>query len=144
MSDHVDVPPNLYNGIHEIPWDRLEDPAMYKPGGYHPLKLGDELHNGRYRIIHRLGHGRYSTVWLALDQRCERASTAVSDIPVSRYVAIKIGIANNEKDETAILCQLQAQPQANAATLPSPSARHSRPVSGCRGRRESLWRLNFS
>ncbi|KAF8535880.1 hypothetical protein BDD12DRAFT_750432 [Trichophaea hybrida] len=104
------LPPNSYNGIHDIPWDRLEDPAMYKPGGYHPLELGDELHNGCYQIIHRLGHGGYSTVWLALDQHCERTATAVLDVPRSRHVAIKIGIANNEKDETAILRQLRAQP----------------------------------
>jgi serine/threonine-protein kinase SRPK3 len=86
------------------PFRCLENPAMYKPGGYHPLEIGDQLHNGRYEIIHRLGHGAYSTVWLALDRF--RESTA------PRYVAVKIGTANNQKDEVAILSQLRPQLQS--------------------------------
>jgi hypothetical protein len=42
----------------------------YKTGGYHPVSLGDQLHDGRYRILHKLGWGGYSTVWAAKDQRC--------------------------------------------------------------------------
>ncbi|KAF1921605.1 hypothetical protein BDU57DRAFT_55204 [Ampelomyces quisqualis] len=33
----------------------------YCGGGYHPAKLGDVLSHGRYRILHKLGWGRYST-----------------------------------------------------------------------------------
>lgn len=40
----------------------------YKPGGYHPVTLGDVLHDGRYRILHKLGWGGYSTTWAAKDQ----------------------------------------------------------------------------
>lgn len=41
----------------------------YKKGGYHPTGLGDLLKDGRYKILHKLGWGGYSTVWAARDQR---------------------------------------------------------------------------
>lgn len=41
----------------------------YQPGGYHPLGLGDVLKDGRYKILHKLGWGSYSTTWAAKDQR---------------------------------------------------------------------------
>lgn len=40
----------------------------YRPGGYHPVHLGDVLKDGRYKILHKLGFGGYSTVWVARDQ----------------------------------------------------------------------------
>ena len=39
----------------------------YQRGGYHPVALGDTLKDGRYKICHKLGHGGYSTVWVARD-----------------------------------------------------------------------------
>ena len=39
----------------------------YRPGGLHPVSLGDVLKDGRYRIIRKLGNGAYSTVWLVKD-----------------------------------------------------------------------------
>ena len=33
--------------------------------GYHPPRLGELLHDQRYKLHHKLGHGRFSTVWLA-------------------------------------------------------------------------------
>ncbi|KAK4034257.1 kinase-like domain-containing protein [Parachaetomium inaequale] len=41
----------------------------YRPGGFHPIDLGDTLQDGRYVIRHKLGHGGFSTVWLARDTR---------------------------------------------------------------------------
>lgn len=38
----------------------------YVPGGYHPILLGD-VFESRYRILRKLGNGRFSTVWLAKD-----------------------------------------------------------------------------
>ena len=40
----------------------------YVPGGYHPVHLGDVIKN-RYRILRKLGNGRFATVWLARDER---------------------------------------------------------------------------
>ena len=44
----------------------LESPDRYRPGGYHPVHVGDVYHE-RYRILNELGYGTYSTVWFARD-----------------------------------------------------------------------------
>ena len=41
----------------------------YRPGGFHPVALGDTLKDGRYQIQHKLGYGGFSTVWVARDHR---------------------------------------------------------------------------
>ncbi|KAK7730831.1 hypothetical protein SLS53_008909, partial [Cytospora paraplurivora] len=41
----------------------------YGPGGLHPTYLGDTLNDGQYEIVHKLGFGAYSTVWLARDHK---------------------------------------------------------------------------
>ncbi|KAI0867389.1 kinase-like domain-containing protein [Hypoxylon argillaceum] len=56
----------------------------YTEGGYHPVHLGDQLKHGRYRVLHKLGWGGYSTVWAARDQ------------DVGRYVAVKISISERQ------------------------------------------------
>ncbi|TVY46844.1 Protein kinase [Lachnellula occidentalis] len=45
--------------------------SRYKPGGFHPVCLGDTFKEGRYKICHKLGWGGYSTVWLAYDTMLE-------------------------------------------------------------------------
>jgi hypothetical protein len=46
-----------------------EDVLNYRPGGYHPVALGDTLKDGRYKIHHKLGYGGFSTVWVARDNK---------------------------------------------------------------------------
>ena len=58
--------------------DDVEKVELYRPGGYHPVSLGDTLKSRRYEIIHKLGYGGFATVWLARDNEEER------------YVAVKI------------------------------------------------------
>lgn len=41
----------------------------YRNGGYHLTHLGDTMHGGRYRIMHKLGWGGGGTVWLARDAK---------------------------------------------------------------------------
>jgi serine/threonine protein kinase len=69
------------HGEEKYNWiDGVESLEKYKPGGYHPVMIGDMLHP-RYHIVDKLGFGGYSTIWLARDTRQEQ------------YVAVKVGIA---------------------------------------------------
>lgn len=52
----TDGPQHVYHWL-----DDVEDLEGYVIGGYHPTHLGDELSQGRYRIVHKLGFGTYST-----------------------------------------------------------------------------------
>ncbi|TQN68767.1 Serine/threonine-protein kinase SRPK [Colletotrichum shisoi] len=79
-----------------IEYEYVEDVEAlsdYRPGGYHPIRIEDVLHE-RYRVIHKLGHGAFSTAWLALDSQ------------TSTYVAIKVGTADADGREVDILSQL--------------------------------------
>ncbi|KAL7423508.1 hypothetical protein Q5752_001088 [Cryptotrichosporon argae] len=67
-----------------------EDLEDYRPGGYHPVSLGDEFNNGRYTIVRKLGWGHFSTVWLARDRT------------TSRHVALKVVKSDGHYTETAL------------------------------------------
>lgn len=56
----------------------VENLEPYRSGGYHPTHINDCYHNNRYEIVHKLGSGSYSTVWLAKDHH------------ENRFVALKI------------------------------------------------------
>lgn len=72
---------------------RTEDLESYRPGGFHPVSIGDCFAQGRYKVVHKLGHGGSSTVWLARDQqgpgrlvtlkamRADASSSPPSEIP---------------------------------------------------------------
>ena len=64
----------------------IEDLERYEKGGYHPVSLGDTFDNERYRVVHKLGHGGSSTVWLARDNTLQR------------YVSLKILCAEEPSD----------------------------------------------
>lgn len=82
----------LNYGSHRSPiyqWQEdVEYLERYQLGGYHPVRIGDEYSQGRYCIVHKLGYGSYSTVWLARDSQ------------LNRYVALKIVVAEASKDSS--------------------------------------------
>lgn len=80
----------------------------YKEGGYHPVHLGDELKHGRYRVLHKLGWGGYSTVWLARDKELER------------YIALKISIS--DQPSAQVDRQLQVMRAIRTSSLEHPGA----------------------
>nr|XP_018261296.1 CMGC/SRPK protein kinase [Kwoniella dejecticola CBS 10117]OBR83454.1 CMGC/SRPK protein kinase [Kwoniella dejecticola CBS 10117] len=67
-----------------------EDLEDYRPGGYHPVNIGDEFNNGRYMIVRKLGWGHFSTVWLARDDHTKR------------HVALKVVKSDGHYTETAL------------------------------------------
>ncbi|KAF9042695.1 kinase-like domain-containing protein [Rhodocollybia butyracea] len=90
-----------------------EDWEDYVKGGYHPVHLGDEFSDGRYKVVRKLGWGHFSTVWLAWDAR------------MSRHVALKV----TALDEIKLLQRLitssfpNPSPQSSSNSL-SPSLLH--------------------
>ncbi|KAG6102907.1 hypothetical protein E4U14_006535 [Claviceps sp. LM454 group G7] len=56
----------------------IEEEVFEQDGHYYPVSLGETFDSGRYSIMRKLGYGRYSTVWLARDLKCQR------------YVALKM------------------------------------------------------
>ncbi|VUC36820.1 unnamed protein product [Clonostachys rosea] len=83
----TDLPP----GWECAPIQDVERMGRYSPGGYYAVNIGDSLHKNRYRIVHKLGHGTFSTVWLAKDTHHYR------------YVALKIGTGDANFKEASIL-----------------------------------------
>ncbi|KAL5316343.1 hypothetical protein ACEPPN_015388 [Leptodophora sp. 'Broadleaf-Isolate-01'] len=76
----------------------VEDVEKYVVGGYHPVNIGDVLgeKEKRYEVIHKLGSGGFSTVWLG------------RLVNTQRYNALKILCANTTDDmELNILRHLQ-------------------------------------
>ncbi|KAL2871721.1 uncharacterized protein BJX67DRAFT_167866 [Aspergillus lucknowensis] len=76
--------------VEYMPHESVDQPYGYRPGGYHPVSIGDCL-SDRYDVVHKLGFGSYSTTWLA------------RDTIMMKYVAIKIAIADAEKSESQLL-----------------------------------------
>ncbi|KDR79799.1 hypothetical protein GALMADRAFT_153564 [Galerina marginata CBS 339.88] len=82
------------------PGERVEDIGSYKPGGLHPVHIGDTFSTclgsdkPRYRVLQKLGQGAFSTVWLAHD---------MSDN--DRGVALKINMADRKWNEEINLLQ---------------------------------------
>lgn len=70
-----------------VPFDSdegAESIEEYKPGGFHPTHLGDLLgQKRRYRVVHKLGHGGFGTVWLC------------RDVEQNRWKAVKILAASH-------------------------------------------------
>ncbi|KAN0077553.1 Protein kinase-like domain containing protein [Elaphomyces granulatus] len=65
--------------------DYTEPPQRYTAGLFYPICIGDVLLH-TYRIVHKLGHGEFATVWLARDIKNEKD------------VTLKIMIRGNEDE----------------------------------------------
>ncbi|KAI0818845.1 kinase-like domain-containing protein [Irpex lacteus] len=57
--------------------------SWYKPDYFYPVKVG-QVFESRYEVLGKLGHGAYSTTWLARDLKHER-----------KHVALKAGTLNS-------------------------------------------------
>jgi serine/threonine-protein kinase SRPK3 len=82
--------------------DKIERVEEYRPGGFHPIVVGDLLAHGRYRVIHKLGFGGSSTIWLARDQQQKEPGRLVT------LKALRADISCNETPELVVPRSLQA------------------------------------
>lgn len=100
----------MSKAYYPLSLEAVEDPEGYRPGGYHPVHLGDTYENGRYKVLHKLGAGGYSTTWLARDGNSER------------YVALKVVKAS----ETASCAELKMLQRLAADESEHPGRAHVR------------------
>ncbi|KAK6825851.1 Serine-threonine protein kinase [Apiospora arundinis] len=54
----------------DIPEDLEEGGESYRPGGFHPVYISDVYHT-KYKVLSKLGYGRYPTVWLVRDLKAQ-------------------------------------------------------------------------
>ncbi|KAJ5577602.1 uncharacterized protein N7459_006566 [Penicillium hispanicum] len=87
-----------------VPTEDVEKLERYRAGGYHPVAIGHWFHD-RYRVVHKLDHGSYSTIWLARDER------------TSKYVAIKVCTADSNPYELEVLSSLSRSRQRSDKSL---------------------------
>jgi serine/threonine protein kinase len=80
--------------------DEDEGEEGYKPGGYHPVKLG-EVYNQRYVVIKKLGWGHFSTVWMVKDRKLSKASSAAGT-KEKQFFALKVQKSAEHYTEAAI------------------------------------------
>ncbi|KAI1167962.1 kinase-like protein [Nemania serpens] len=76
----------MYEGGYES-----ELPEQYRPGGFHPILLGDVFKNGRYKVIQKIGWGGFATIWVARDQLHHR------------NVALKVHIAKKNSNSEILV-----------------------------------------
>ncbi|CAI6326804.1 unnamed protein product [Periconia digitata] len=103
----LDGPPA--NGVYKFSsFDDAEDVEDYRPGGLHPVHLGDWLSDERYHVLHKLGNGGYATVWLC------------RDVKTKRLVALKIIMAEESKQDCPDLKIQQWVAAKSSEALSSP------------------------
>lgn len=107
--------------------ENLDD---YCKGGYHPTHIGDVHLDGRYEVVHKLGYGTYSTVWLARD--------AVE----AKYVALKIRAADasEKRNESQTLRALRAglEDHRGRAYVPVPTLLNEFTIDGPNGQHRCI------
>ncbi|KAK7005972.1 kinase-like protein [Favolaschia claudopus] len=87
-SDNVGSPDSHISELSDA--EDEEDWEDYKPGGYHPVKIGDAFSDNRYVVVRKLGWGHFSTVWLTWDSK------------MKRHVALKVVKSAARYTETAL------------------------------------------
>ncbi|OJT04258.1 Dual specificity protein kinase lkh1 [Trametes pubescens] len=82
--------------FHEEPYTLSPEDGPY---GFFPMRLGQKLCDGKYKVVRKLGYGAYSSVWLARETMCvllhssypgAHYRSAFSRPDGHRYVAIKV------------------------------------------------------
>lgn len=106
----AELPPDFQSWRFEDSGAPCEWAEEYRPGGFHPVNLGDTFRDGKYKVIRKLGDGSFSTVWLAVSTGyvssylhfpiscvllgfCIPSLIEIFCYSMPRYVALKIMVA---------------------------------------------------
>lgn len=113
-EDLKDLPPD--NGLYlQLAPFRLEHLEDYESGGHHPVHLGDSPGvNGRYVVLHKLGHGGFANVWLCRDTRSQSTG----------YVALKILMAEISTKDCSELHHMKLGESRDAEEATSQSSEY--------------------
>ncbi|RMD45051.1 hypothetical protein DV735_g99, partial [Chaetothyriales sp. CBS 134920] len=113
-----------------IPEMDLENFEAYTVGGYHPIVIGDTFQKGRYTVVHKLGFGGYSTIWLTRDNALDR------------YVSLKVLVASESSKpkptEADIIRQLQSVDTSHPGQLFIPKLLDTFSIEGPNGQHTCL------
>ncbi|KHN95189.1 Protein kinase-like domain protein [Metarhizium album ARSEF 1941] len=106
--DDIAFPPisTAHGTYYDGEQDDVENLEEYQEGGYHPIDIDSYLDTQRYRVVHKLGHGAFGTVWLCRDHE------------LHRYVAVKVMTADVSLESVTEISLLKHLDQTN------PGARH--------------------
>jgi serine/threonine-protein kinase SRPK3 len=114
--------------------DKVEDVEKYVEGGFHPVYLGDRLNQGRYKVLHKLGYGGFSTVWLARNEDSQKL--------VSEKVLSAAASRNDDEDKVLQYLDRHVGPRlgcnnlisvSDALTIEGPNGLHRCHVSRVEG-----------
>ncbi|KAI0111722.1 kinase-like domain-containing protein [Daldinia grandis] len=90
----------------------VEDRERYRPGGYHPIHFNDNLGpNERFNVIHKLGWGVSSTVWLCFDKefgyyrsvKVMAADESIEECPELQIMKALSDISRRELEDNHII-----------------------------------------
>ncbi|KAI1081661.1 kinase-like domain-containing protein [Whalleya microplaca] len=120
-DDETNPDPEVHDDHHIYyvsPTDDLdvEYRHRYRPGGFHPIHLGDFIGgNDRFELVHKLGHGRDSTIWLCIDGnedvwkaiKIMAADVSTEDCPDLMVLKAVAGCTREELDDNHIALPLE-------------------------------------
>ncbi|KAF2494668.1 kinase-like protein [Lophium mytilinum] len=124
-------PEPVYVDLH----DGVENVERYVVGGYHPTHIGDLYHNERYKIVHKLGHGTFSTVWLARDMVEEKnvaLKISCADVPAVSHESQTLGLLKAGQSDHPGRCYVTSL--LDKFGIEGPNGKHHclvMPVSAC-------------
>ncbi|KAI1364598.1 kinase-like protein [Xylaria arbuscula] len=122
----------------------VENVKDYRPGGLHPVDMFDML-DGRFEVIHKLGNGGMSTVWLCYQKeikswravKINKASQSHDDSPEIRIMEIL------KKDGSVLRSDSHVVMPLEIFWIDGPNGRHLCTVLPLLGPTLTAWRENY-
>ncbi|KAI3424978.1 hypothetical protein D9Q98_008359 [Chlorella vulgaris] len=93
--------------------DEQEDEEDYKRGGYHRVRCGEKFKDGRYTVLHKLGWGHFSTVWMVRDEQTAQLGAMKVVKAAAHYteaardeITLLSQIAENDPEDSHYCCRM--------------------------------------